>query len=233
MFGNAAQISGLVAVPFSGWLTDRYGVGWLTLVGAALFTLIGFPLYVLLSYNPDNEVIAYLIIGGVFGFLQGFAGATTYLFSAELFPARLRVTGIAMSYNLAVSYIGGFGSSICQALFRVSPHFAPGIYFSACGLVSVASVLIGRALERRGLVRLTHRRAEPYLGKSSGPGGAPVAARESCERGIAATVQEAAAPVVAPVAAAAEGIACSPCPAAFGRPSAHEQTSNEPVLVTV
>merc|ERR1712232_42912 len=87
-----------------------------------------------------------------------------YLFVAELFPAKLRGQGIALSYNLAVSYIGGFGSMICQALLEPSLHYAPGIWFSATGIVSFLTVVIAVILQRRGLVKLTHKRSAPYFG---------------------------------------------------------------------
>ncbi|CAE8737593.1 unnamed protein product, partial [Polarella glacialis] len=98
--GNASQLIGLAVTPLAGFLTDQRGVAWVTLAGAAFFTVIGLPVYTWISYNPTSRSVAYLGIGLFYGAAQGFAGATIYLFNAELFPARLRCLGLAFSYNL-------------------------------------------------------------------------------------------------------------------------------------
>lgn len=167
LVGNANELVALAVTPLAGWLTDRYGVGLITAVGAAFFALVALPVYSWLSFNTDSVADAYIAVGLVFGFAQGFSGATIYLYCAELFPARVRCLGLALSYNLAVSYVGGFGSSISQALFGLSPHFAPGIYWSAIGATSFLTVLLGLWWQKRGLVRLTHRRAQPYMGMAA------------------------------------------------------------------
>lgn len=56
-------------------------------------------------------------MGLFFGLAQGFNGATIYLFCAELFPARLRCQGMALSYNIGVSFLGGFAAAISQTLY--------------------------------------------------------------------------------------------------------------------
>mmetsp|Transcript_65747 Transcript_65747/g.148347 ORF Transcript_65747/g.148347 Transcript_65747/m.148347 type:complete len:510 (-) Transcript_65747:123-1652(-) len=160
---NTAQLVGLAVTPFAGWLTDTCGVGFVTATGALFFALVGLPTYVWLSHDPTSRAVAYVCVGLIYGTAQGFSGSTIYLFCAELFPARLRCMGLALSYNIAVSFVGGFGASICQALFSMSPRLAPGIYFSACGAVSVVSVFAGLVLQHNGRIRLTHRRAEPYF----------------------------------------------------------------------
>lgn len=167
LVGNACMLVSLVVTPPVGWLTDRQGVGLVTAVGAAFFMVAALPAYVWLSYNTSSRIVAYLSVGLIFGAAQGFSGATIYLYCAELFPAKLRCLGLGLSYNLAVSYIGGFGSSISQALLGVSPHFAPGIYWSATGAFSFLTVLLSLHWHRRGLLQLTHRRTQPYMGRPS------------------------------------------------------------------
>ena len=57
------------------------------------------PMYLWLVLDPSLGT-AYLAVGLFFGIAQGFNGATIYLFCAELFPARLRCQGMALSYNI-------------------------------------------------------------------------------------------------------------------------------------
>lgn len=163
--GNSCQLVGLVVTPLAGWLADRYGVAWTTFVGAIYVTLVGFPVYMWLTLDSSRSA-AYLGVGLFFGIAQGFNGATIYLFCAELFPARLRCQGMALSYNIGASFLGGFAAAISQALYQVSEHIAPGVYWSITGVVTMATVLAALVLQRRGLVKLTHRRDEPYFGAS-------------------------------------------------------------------
>eukprot|EP00928_Gymnodinium_smaydae_P056485 TRINITY_DN3985_c0_g1_i4.p1 TRINITY_DN3985_c0_g1~~TRINITY_DN3985_c0_g1_i4.p1 ORF type:complete len:547 (-),score=72.73 TRINITY_DN3985_c0_g1_i4:340-1932(-) len=166
LVGNAAQIFGLAVTPIAGLLADKIGVARSLFDGAVFFAVTGFPVYTWLSFHPDR-LSAYVGVGIFYGLAQGFSGAIIFLFVAELFPTKLRGQGIAFSYNLAVSYIGGFGPMICEALFQVSPHYAPGLWFSATGAVSAVTILVAVLLQRCGLVQLTHRRSAPYFGRSA------------------------------------------------------------------
>jgi len=164
--GNSAQLVGLCVTPLAGWLADTKGVAWTMLTGAGFFAATGLPVYMWLSFDPASTVAAYVGVGFFFGAAQGYSGATIYLFVAELFPAKVRGQGIASSYNLAISFVGGFGSMICQALFVISPHLPPGLWFSGTGFVSVITVVLALLLQKRGCVQLTHRRSAPYFGSS-------------------------------------------------------------------
>merc|ERR1712232_647032 len=164
--GNSAQLIGLSVTPIAGWLTDKMGVAWTLLAGAVFITATGLPVYTWLTFNPADRLSAYLGVGVFYGAAQGFSGAIIFLFVAELFPANVRCQGIAASYNIAVSFVGGFGSIICQALFESSPHIAPGIWFSATGLTTVITISCAVFFQSRGLVQLTHRRCAPYFGRA-------------------------------------------------------------------
>eukprot|EP00490_Sorites_sp_Unknown_P008682 CAMPEP_0114683822 /NCGR_PEP_ID=MMETSP0191-20121206/58317_1 /TAXON_ID=126664 /ORGANISM="Sorites sp." /LENGTH=470 /DNA_ID=CAMNT_0001965599 /DNA_START=155 /DNA_END=1567 /DNA_ORIENTATION=+ len=164
--GNSCQLVGLAVTPLAGWLTDRYGVAWTTFVGAMYTALVGFPVYTWLTLDASRAA-AYLGVGLFFGIAQGFNGATIYLFCAELFPARLRCQGMALSYNIGVSFLGGFAAAISQSLFQVSVHIAPGVYWSITGVVTMFAILLALFLQSRQLVKLTHRREEPYFGPLS------------------------------------------------------------------
>eukprot|EP00913_Durusdinium_trenchii_P028716 g26931.t1 len=134
--GNSCQLVGLAITPLAGWLADRYGVASTAFVGAAYCSLIGLPIYACLT-SSSTRATAYLGVGLFFGLAQGFNGATIYLFCAELFPARLRCQGMALSYNIGVSFLGGFAAAISQTLYQTSVHIAPGVYWSATGVVTM------------------------------------------------------------------------------------------------
>jgi len=162
MAGFTAQMCGLAVTPLTGWVTDRLGVGFTTFFGATLFAIAALPVYCFVASNPSDLMVAYACVA-FFGVAQGISGAIIYLFSAELFPASIRGQGLAASYNLAISFVGGSGSLITQAIYQASPSYGPGLFWSASGVVSAVSVLVALMLQRRGSVQLTHRRAEPYF----------------------------------------------------------------------
>lgn len=97
--GNSCQLVGLAVTPLAGWLADRYGVGWTAFLGSIYTTVVSLPTYIWLT-SDSSRAVAYLGVGLIFGIAQGFNGATIYLFCAELFPARLRCQGMALSYNI-------------------------------------------------------------------------------------------------------------------------------------
>ena len=62
---------------------------------------------------------------------------------AELFPARTRVTGISLSYNLGVTVFGGFAPAIFTWLSAVTHNnTAPSFYLMASALISISAILV-------------------------------------------------------------------------------------------
>jgi len=61
-----------------------------------------------------------------------------------------------------VSFLGGFAAAISEALFQVST-VAPGVYWAFTGAVTMATILFALVLQRRNLIKLTHRRPQPYF----------------------------------------------------------------------
>jgi len=181
---SGAQYFSLLFTPFVGMLTDIKGIAWVALLGSAFIAVTSLPVWVMIAFNPSSLTLAYLGIAGIFGLAQAIGGSTIYLFSAELFPTRLRTIGMSMSYNLAVSYFGGFGPALCEILKDVSKHYGPGMWMSFCGSLSVVAVGWGLSLKNQGLLQLTHRRSQPYFGSVYGPDGQLVvkAASLECEK---------------------------------------------------
>ena len=57
---------------------------------------------------------------------------------ASLFPARTRVTGLSLSYNLGVTLFGGFAPAIFTWLSATTHNnTAPSFYLMAMALVSI------------------------------------------------------------------------------------------------
>jgi MHS family proline/betaine transporter-like MFS transporter len=101
----------------------------------------------------------------ILGFLIALT-ASVYLWAIELFPTRVRVTGVSLAYNLGVGVFGGLGPLISdagnKALDPRGPVSAPAAYMLAVGMLSVLTVLISRLMGSRGVLKISHVRASPY-----------------------------------------------------------------------
>ncbi|MGA4817043.1 MFS transporter [Pseudomonas aeruginosa] len=111
-----------------GWgLSDRVGRRPVLLVATLAFMLMVYPLFAWVAAAPSlgrlllMQLLLCTAIGGFFG------PAPTAV--AEQFPVRVRSTGLAVAYNLAVMLFGGFAPFIVTWLTEVggSP-VAPAFY---------------------------------------------------------------------------------------------------------
>jgi MFS family permease len=86
-----------------GRVAERYGPGRVTLWGGLLTALLAFPVFWMVeTKNPLVVVVAMAVGIGVLSIAYAVSGALL----AELFPARLRYSGVALAYNLAGALTG-------------------------------------------------------------------------------------------------------------------------------
>jgi MHS family proline/betaine transporter-like MFS transporter len=96
-----------------GWLSDRIGRRPLLIIHVAAFFVSAIPIYLLMSRGSFwvaslVQIPAMLIMACYAG--PGTAGLT------ELFPTRLRYSGLALPYNLSSAFFGGTAPFIATAL---------------------------------------------------------------------------------------------------------------------
>jgi len=142
----------LVASIVLPWATDRWfdsDSRPLHTFGAVFVTLFAFPVFALLDAFPGDFWVAFVALAIVFGLAAGFGLTQAYHFCAELFPTNVRALGFGLTFNLAMSYIGGT-SSLVESALDLEWHVAPGAYISALGLVSTAALLWCRRLRAQG-----------------------------------------------------------------------------------
>ncbi|MFE3449511.1 MFS transporter [Nonomuraea sp. NPDC059194] len=116
---NATLVAALVEVVViiaMGRLAERLGPGRVTLWGGLLSAVCAFPLFWLIdTRNPAAIVLAVAAGIGVISVAYAVSGALL----TELFPARLRYSGVALAYNLAGA-LTGFLPFIATALLQTS-----------------------------------------------------------------------------------------------------------------
>lgn len=152
---TAAALLLCATIPFFGWLSDRIGRTRVYAVGSLITGLSAFPAFwVFLNAGGSTGMIwlALIIPFGIF--YASVYGPEAALFS-ELFPARVRYTGISFVYQFSGIFASGLTPIIATALLQYSGAQNPWLvcaYVAFAGLVSALSaVWIGRAAKRRPL----------------------------------------------------------------------------------
>jgi MHS family proline/betaine transporter-like MFS transporter len=146
LFGNSA--SGLIAVfgyPLVGKLADRVGAYRVFFPTVIVFAFAAFPLYQFVSTSPT---IAHLFAAQIVAslFLTLMSGAHPGMLTA-LFPARVRATGVAISYNIAVTFFGGMAPLIVTWMGeKLNGNWAPAAFQVAAAVLSL--VLVATTLPR-------------------------------------------------------------------------------------
>ncbi|PKW25922.1 MFS transporter [Phycicoccus duodecadis] len=133
----------LLGTPFVGRLADRVGPGRVMLVAAAAAAVLAWPLFQLVVAVPTLAVLT--IVQVIFGALMAaYFGPLPGLY-AELFPANVRTTGMAIGYNVGVLVFGGFTGAIFTYLIQATgSKTAPSVYFVGIAVISFVTVFLAR-----------------------------------------------------------------------------------------
>ncbi|MBR0896776.1 MFS transporter [Bradyrhizobium tropiciagri] len=127
---------GIVAVGFVSDLLPRRRIFQL---GALLLIVGSYPLYQAILGKTVDLYLLFAVAAVVCALVSGTFGAL----AAELFPTRLRFSGLAISYNLAAALAGGFTPLITSWIVATGEDkAAPGIYLSIVAAVGLFSALL-------------------------------------------------------------------------------------------
>lgn len=140
----AVTVSAIVQVilsPFLGLLTDKIGrkqmIFW-TRMGIVLFI---YPAFLLINKYPEPYML-YTVVGILAFFLVGNSIATIVM-CAEIFPSRIRATGLSISYSFTVMIFGGFAQFFATLLIQLTGNpLSPSFYIIVTGLISLIGLLL-------------------------------------------------------------------------------------------
>lgn len=150
-----------------GRLVDRVGVEKVHVAALILGGVLSpGPLFYWWTHASQSQAIPSIFIGQALVGLFIALTTAVYLWVVELFPVRVRTTGVSVAYNLGIGIFGGlgpllsdFGNGIIEPRGYLS---APAAFTIFCSLLSLTAIATGRILAKRGLMKLTHIRDSPY-----------------------------------------------------------------------
>jgi MFS family permease len=144
--GVYAQTVGVIASSLAilgtGWLGDRIAPRYLLRAGVTLLALLAYPFYAALASRAVNLTMLLTLAGITAGLTNGsFACLLT-----DLFPTRIRFTGVAVVFNVSFTLFSGTAPLVATALIHeMDTLTAPALLMIGCGLLAlVASFWIGR-----------------------------------------------------------------------------------------
>ncbi|MDN4613215.1 MFS transporter [Leifsonia sp. F6_8S_P_1B] len=152
-----ANIVAIILIPLFGMLSDRIGRRPLMIFGPLAAGLLSFAyLFVVSTGNVGLTILLAILI---FGVLYQMWNATFASYFQELFPTRTRVTGFAVSQNIAL-FLTGFLPSIFTAIAPPGSSSVPLIIGTATlvlSLVSAAAAWRSRETAKLGLDALDQK----------------------------------------------------------------------------
>jgi MFS family permease len=127
----------IVVLLVGGRLAERYGPGRVTVAGALVSALVAFPAFWLIDTASTTLVILGVTLAvACLSLPYAVSGALL----TDLFPARLRYSGVALSANVA-SVISGFVPLVATALLAVSGgrSWTPALLLVVISLITAGS----------------------------------------------------------------------------------------------
>jgi metabolite-proton symporter len=146
---NALIIGGaihFIAIPAFAWLSDRIGRRPVYAIGAFGTGVWAFAFFRLLETGATLNVIIAIVVGLVFhGAMYGPQAA----FLAEMFPTRIRYSGVSLAYQLTSIVAGSLAPIIAIAILRATGSVTGvAIYVAVAAVISFTAALLAR--ETRG-----------------------------------------------------------------------------------
>jgi MFS transporter, MHS family, proline/betaine transporter len=148
--GIEAQNLGLLVLSFgmllTAWLSDRIPKRWILGAGSFLLAALCIPFFHAAAGHTVRLIPIFIAAGLAAALCNGpMAGIV-----ADLFPTRIRFSGVAVSFNLAFSLFSGTAPLIATLLVHAtgSPT-GPAYFMVGCGLVTLVAMLFIKRHEGR------------------------------------------------------------------------------------
>lgn len=138
MMTTISMIAMGVAIPLSGFLSDRIGRKPLLIGSSLAFTLFAYPLFIALEGSLTTALIAQVCLSFIMGIYFAPLPATL----VELFSVNIRFSGLSISHSISMAVFGGSAPLIATALIQwTNNNAAPAIYLGAGSLIAAIALM--------------------------------------------------------------------------------------------
>lgn len=137
-----AHILHVVVIPFVGRAADRIGRRPVYLAGAALTLVWPFVAFPMFDTGATAMILGAIMLGLA---VHGLMYAAQPAIMTEMFPTRMRYSGVSLGYQVTAIVAGSWAPLIGTALLREYDSWVPiAWYILAAGAVSLVAALIMR-----------------------------------------------------------------------------------------
>jgi MHS family proline/betaine transporter-like MFS transporter len=135
-----AIIALMLMIPFFGLLTDKLGRKPVLFMALAGFVFFTYPLFSLLFQNTFVSLLTAMLS---FAVLEAIFQGVMPALMTETFPAKVRYTGLSVSYNFSMAIFGGTTPLVCTWLVKVSGGdvWMPAYYLIATSIIAIVVAL--------------------------------------------------------------------------------------------
>jgi MFS transporter, MHS family, proline/betaine transporter len=146
---------GLIIMSFGllsvAWLSDRMSRKALALTGTALLVLLSWPFF----NAAEERSMSLLALFAAAGAVGSICAGTVIAIAADLFPTRIRFSGVALSFNLAFTFFSGLAPVVAASLVRSTGVAASAAYYMiGCAALSFVAALVMHRYDGRILADL-------------------------------------------------------------------------------
>jgi len=138
--GVVVHAIGILAV---GWFADRVHPRLLLRAGSVVLVALAFPFYGALAARSVSPMLLMVLAGACASLVNG----TFAVLLTDLFPTRIRFSGVALGFNVAFTAFSGTAPLVATSLIRSTELVtAPAFLMVGCGLLTLgASFTLSRA----------------------------------------------------------------------------------------
>ncbi|WP_223283465.1 MULTISPECIES: MFS transporter [Achromobacter] len=138
LVGNLFLTGGCV---FSGTLSDRYGRRNMLRAAAAVLMVAVYPLMMWLQASHTQMTL--IVVQSLFCLMVAMYVGVAPAALSEVFPTAVRSSGMSLTYNTAVTVLGGFAPAILTWItYTTGVAFAPALYVMAASLVALLALTV-------------------------------------------------------------------------------------------
>lgn len=151
--GALILITMMIVLPLSAMLSDHVGRKPIMVSGTLLLGVLTPPLIGLLDYN---DTILALTSVCAFAALSAYYMGPIPTVLVEMFPTRVRFTGVALSYNISAAIFGGTAPMVAVKLREITGDpYALTYYLSALTIITLIALYFYRETKNSRLSDIT------------------------------------------------------------------------------